>query len=207
MIETMSKTQLLRETVRLVNRARKALGDKPLRSLPVGSRHHSTLGPLARALRSEDHVVTVGEHSARFRSELDARKVAEAWGEKAVRYDGSYTVGLPELLADFVHRFDRGEFPHLHIVHVLRLVDQARVAVGMDPVWSGLPEGFTEFLKLLPGHVDALGRYLILPRDQAEKVAKAWNKRAAYHVDEYYRVRLPEPLGRHIRFLNKHRWF
>lgn len=214
MTETTEKTQLLRETLRLVNNARKALGEKPLRSLPAGSRHHSRLNPISRALKSEDFIITVQERTARLRGESRAKKIAEVWGQKPIPYYGTYEVKLPNELVEFLHRFDRGEFPHLDIGHIFRLIDRARVAAGMEPLWLGIPHDSGEILALIPGF--RTEKYIVLPSHEASKVAKVWgvhvwpttiypdNDRRQWGNIEY-RVPIPKPLQRYVRRVSRER--
>lgn len=215
MTETMTKTELLRETLRLVNNARKALGEKAIKYLPVGSRHHSRLNPISLALRSDDFVITVYDRTARLRGESRAKKIAEAWGQqKPINYFGVYEVRLPEELVEFLHRFDRGEFAHLDIGHIFRLIDRARVAIGMEPLWAGIPHDSNEFLALIPGF--RTERYIVLSSSQAEKVARVWGTRVwpttIYPDDDKrrwgeieYRVPIPKPLQQYIRRVLKQR--
>jgi hypothetical protein len=100
----------LNEVLRLVNDARRAIGQPQLERLPKGVRRDSCECPIARAFRIGD------EYSAASRLTLVladyndewANAIAKIWNTERPRKGA---VGLPKLITDFTGAFDAGEFP------------------------------------------------------------------------------------------------
>ena len=93
------------EVLRLVNEARVALGQKPLKRLPKGERGDVSYCPLAIALHT-----WIGAENASVESDREAERLAEVWGTEKL-CDGE--VWLPRVLREFVLDFDAGKYPDL----------------------------------------------------------------------------------------------
>ncbi len=116
----------MEKALRTVNKARVALGERPLVRLPRGKKGCSTKCPLANALGA-----TVNSN-ARFHSYAKAEKVARAWRVSG-RYWGGKAVPLTVLLEEFVDHFDRGLYKNL--IKAVWPVWETRYASGVEG-WS-----------------------------------------------------------------------
>jgi hypothetical protein len=99
-----------KDVLRLVNKARKAAGQKVLSRLPKGLRANARQCPLARAFEGS---IFVG------RLHIPSKEVAEKYAaafEKTpvtVSYDDRWAIDLPELFLKFIYYFDIGLYPTL----------------------------------------------------------------------------------------------
>ena len=101
------------EVLELVNRARTALGDDPLESLPSGRPRSNSDCVLARTLGVSFGNRTAWATAGRRRDRRAvATLLAEAWETRRDVLD-KRVVRLPALLREFVGAFDAGEFPEL----------------------------------------------------------------------------------------------
>ena len=91
--------------LRQVNRARVALGRRPLKRIPKGKLHCPDACPLAKAVGA-----SIGSGFADFDSPKDAYAVAQAWKQKRSIFN-ICAVPLPGAMARFVEKFDGGELP------------------------------------------------------------------------------------------------
>lgn len=108
------------KVVELVNQARAELGLPGLESLPRGKKCSSLECPLAKAIPGSE----VRYGSLRFTSitnrGLEAIKnkeraiaISRAWGTSIFMVDSEYRVDLPDILNEFIVRFDWGAYPEL----------------------------------------------------------------------------------------------
>ncbi len=123
----MTDAEIQRETLRLVNGARDAVGVAVLDDLPRGIRDDCGLCPIAHAL--EDVAAACGyafvnadvSHAEFYRGPDDVThqpeqvaRVAAAWGGTAWEAGPvEAEVYFPEAIAEFITLFDRGAFPDL----------------------------------------------------------------------------------------------
>lgn len=104
----------LKEVVRLVNLARKAVERTRISSLRKGDPHQADQCPLANSLDGGGVWVdgTVAAYEAITHEQADA--IAEAWDTTFTDVGGGeYEIALPEPLQEFVTEFDDGVFPEL----------------------------------------------------------------------------------------------
>lgn len=92
----------------LLNDARAALGEAPLRDLPAGRAACASACPIATALDA-----FVGVDAVCFHEIHRAACVARAWGVRLSAQRGLYHVPLPPALRRFVLHLDMGAFPAL----------------------------------------------------------------------------------------------
>ncbi len=91
--------------LKAVNKARKALGRKPLKKIAKGEAMNSQTCPIANSI-PEIECVDYGEVD--FKSIEDANKVRKVWGEKShikEDYDDIF-VFPPESINNFVSQYD-----------------------------------------------------------------------------------------------------
>ena len=99
------------KVLKFVNRTRKALGYKPLSRLPKGETYSVDYCPLARALKSED----VGDLYITIPS-AKAEEVKKIFRTSIYsNFEDLTEIRTPRILADFIKKFDRGNYPELII--------------------------------------------------------------------------------------------
>lgn len=109
------------EVLRLINVAREACGKDILAAIRDGAPMAPDSCPIANSL--DEGTVQVENHFAAFETDVEAEAVRKAWctdvaqgGSAGVYVNGrdvdpSRTAVLPDLLAEFVHRYDAGRVP------------------------------------------------------------------------------------------------
>jgi hypothetical protein len=146
--ETRAPRTDLKRVLALINVGRKALGLKPLGSIPKGMVGHPQHGPLSRAFQADvigGECDRCGDRTALLKHRKAAAALATVYGVVAPRgrsASGDFDVDLPLELSVFEKEFDERKFPSLIDPDCLDLDDAAdKIGISVDALRELIDRG------------------------------------------------------------------